>query len=225
MKRISIAIDGPASAGKSTIAKIIAKKNGFIYLDTGAMYRTVTWLALENNVSFSDEQAILSLMKTGKINFKQEKDGQHVFWNDIDVTKAIRTSIVTSNVSEVSAHKLVRETLVTEQQEYAKNGEIVMDGRDIGTYVLPNAEVKIFLIASVDERAKRRYKENLAKGLPADLEELKVAIQKRDEYDSNRLVSPLKKADDAIEIDTTGLSIEQVVEKIEEIIKKKVKKS
>lgn len=218
MKKLSIAIDGPASAGKSTIAKIIAKNQQLIYLDTGAMYRAVTWAALQNNIDFADETALCQLIDQGQIKFENMADGQHVFWNQQDITLAIRTDEVTRNVSEVSAHELVRQKLVHEQQAYAKLGGIVMDGRDIGTHVMPNADVKIFLVASVDARAERRYKENLAKGLPADLEQLKKDIQARDEYDSTRKVSPLKKAEDAIEVDTTSMNIDDVVQTIEQII-------
>lgn len=222
MKKICIAIDGPASAGKSTIAKIIAKEKNYIYLDTGAMYRATTWACMNNNVNLNDEKNIVELLRKNKISFQQSNNGQLVFWNDQNITEEIRSNEVTNNVSEVSAHQLVREFLVSEQQKYAEDGGIVMDGRDIGTTVLPNAEVKIFLIASVEERAQRRYKENIAKGIATNLEDLKLSIEKRDEFDSNRKVSPLKKADDAIEIDTTGLSIEEVVDKINLIINTKI---
>lgn len=222
MKKICIAIDGPASAGKSTIAKIIAKEKNYIYLDTGAMYRATTWACMNNNVNLNDEKNIVELLRKNKISFQQSNNGQLVFWNDQNITEEIRSNEVTNNVSEVSAHQLVREFLVSEQQKYAEDGGIVMDGRDIGTTVLPNAEVKIFLIASVEERAQRRYKENIAEGIATNLEDLKLSIEKRDEFDSNRKVSPLKKADDAIEIDTTGLSIEEVVDKINLIINTKI---
>lgn len=222
MKSLQIAIDGPASAGKSTIAKIIAQEKNYIYLDTGAMYRATTWAAIQNNVSFSDEAGLLRLLETHNIHFKNQLDGQHVFWDDEDITMSIRQDDVSRNVSEVSAHPKVRAYLVKEQQRYAQNGGVVMDGRDIGTAVLPHADVKIFLIASVEERAERRYKENLEKGIPCDLETLKEDIAKRDHLDSTREVSPLVKADDAIEVDTTGISIDGVVAKINCIIDEKI---
>ncbi|MDH6363169.1 cytidylate kinase [Enterococcus sp. PF1-24] len=221
MKKISIAIDGPASSGKSTVAKILAKDFNYIYLDTGAMYRAVTYLAIQNQVGFSDEEKLAELIDNYEISFKQADEGQLVFTNQEDVTLAIRQPEVTNAVSEVSAQKIVREKLVEKQQAYGVNGGVVMDGRDIGTAVLPNAEVKIFLIASVEERAQRRYKENLAKGINTPLEQLQAEIQKRDHLDSTREISPLVKAEDAIELDTTGLSVIEVVAAIKEIIFKK----
>lgn len=214
MKKINIAIDGPASSGKSTVAKIIAKKLGFIYTDTGAMYRSVTYLALKHQVSLDDEQALVSLILRFPITFKQGSEQQLVFVDGQDVTKEIRMPEVTKNVSKVAAYKLVREQLVKQQQDIAKDGGVVMDGRDIGTVVLPDAQVKVFLVASVEERARRRHKENLEKGIPSDFEELKVAIEKRDYYDSHRENSPLVQAVDAVSIDTTGMSIDEVVQAI-----------
>ena len=219
--QLVIAIDGPASAGKSTVAKIIANKMKYTYIDTGAMYRTATFLAQQNDIPYSDEQAIVTLLKKGTLSFKQMDDGQHVFWDEKDITADIRLPEIASHVSEVAALKMVREYLVDLQQQYGKDGGVVMDGRDIGTTVFPNADVKIFLIASVDERAERRYKENIERGITCELEELKEAIAKRDYLDSTREVSPLTKAEDAIEVDTTGIDIQGVVEKIETIIKEK----
>ncbi|MGR3741849.1 (d)CMP kinase [Companilactobacillus sp. DQM5] len=218
---MQIAIDGPASAGKSTIAKLVAKELGFIYCDTGAMYRSVTLMAKMNNVDYSNESEILNLMSKYKISFKNDSDGQKVFLNDQDISNDIRSVDITNNVSEVSALKKVREQLVNEQRRIAEEGNVVMDGRDIGTTVLPNAEVKIFMIASVHERAVRRFKEYESKGIEVSLQKLEDEIQQRDYKDSHRSVSPLKKADDAIELDTTGISIEEVVEKVINIIKKK----
>lgn len=219
MKKINIAIDGPASSGKSTVAKIIAKDLGYIYTDTGAMYRSVTYLALKHQVAFDDEAGLVALIEKYPITFSQTTKGQAVFCDGEEVTTEIRNHEVTNNVSEVSAHEKVRERLVAQQQKIAEAGGVVMDGRDIGTQVLPNAEVKIFLVASVDERAERRYKENLAKGLATDLATLKEEIKHRDYLDSHREVSPLKQAKDAKRIDTTGMSIEDVVEAIETIVK------
>ncbi|RST93366.1 cytidylate kinase [Vagococcus lutrae] len=218
--KMQIAIDGPASAGKSTVAKILAKKLGYVYCDTGAMYRALTYMALMNKVSLADEKRLVSLLDEMTISFRQEADGQRVLVNHQDVTDEIREANVSQNVSEVSAHSGVREALVRQQQEIAAQSDIVMDGRDIGTIVLPNAPVKIFLIASVAERAQRRYEENKAKGMTVELEQIKKEIEERDYKDTTRKVSPLVKAEDAIELDTTGLSIEQVVEKIEQIIQK-----
>lgn len=216
---MQIAIDGPASAGKSTIAKLVAKQLNFIYCDTGAMYRAVTLMAKKNGVAYGDEKQIIELMKKYQINFKNEVDGQKVFLNDEDVSEQIRSVDITNNVSEVSALKQVREDLVKQQQQIASEKSVVMDGRDIGTTVLPNADVKIFMIASVHERAVRRFKEYEAKGVSVSLEKLESEIAERDYKDSHRLISPLKKADDAIELDTTGLSIDEVVSRVINIIK------
>lgn len=212
MKSIQIAIDGPASSGKSTVAKIIAKDLGYTYLDTGAMYRSATYLALTNGVEVTDQDRIVDLLSQNPIRFGRDEDGQQlVFVGDEDVTLPIRDNQVTNNVSAVASLPLVREELVRLQQEIAQAGGIVMDGRDIGTVVLPQAELKIFLIASVEERALRRFKENTERGIETDLETLKEEIAARDYKDSNRAVSPLKAADDAITFDTTGVSIEGVV--------------
>ncbi|HEL1785767.1 TPA: (d)CMP kinase [Streptococcus suis] len=225
MKSIQIAIDGPASSGKSTVAKIIAKNFGYTYLDTGAMYRSATYLALTNGIEVTDQNRIVALLAQYPIRFERDENGQQlVFVGDEDVTLPIRDNQVTNNVSAVAALPLVREELVRLQQEIAQAGGIVMDGRDIGTVVLPQAELKIFLIASVEERALRRFKENTERGIETDLESLKQEIAARDYKDSHREVSPLKAADDAITFDTTGVSIEGVVkfisEKAKEILDK-----
>lgn len=225
MKSIQIAIDGPASSGKSTVAKIIAKDLGYTYLDTGAMYRSATYLALTNSVEVTDQNRIVDLLAQYPIRFGRDDDGQQlVFVGEKDITLPIRDNQVTNNVSAVASLPLVREELVRLQQEIAQAGGIVMDGRDIGTVVLPQAELKIFLIASVEERAMRRFKENTERGIETDLETLKEEIAARDYKDSNRTVSPLKAADDAITFDTTGVSIEGVVkfisEKAKEILDK-----
>ena len=221
MEKISIAIDGPASSGKSTVAKILASDFHFIYVDTGAMYRAITFLAIKHNIVFSDEDGLAELTKKYPITFKQSAHGQLVFADDEEITQAIRQPDVTGAVSEVSAHRKVREELVQAQRKLAQAGGVVMDGRDIGTTVLPQAEVKIFLVASVDERAQRRYKENQEKGIEMDFEAIKEAIAKRDYLDSHREVSPLIQAEDAELVDTTGMSIEQVVTKIKEVIQSK----
>jgi cytidylate kinase (EC 2.7.4.14) len=205
---------GPPQAEKSTVAKIVAQNLGIIYLDTGAMYRAATLVALQNKTE--DPQKIIDVIKKKPIFFKNTADGQLVFLGTEDITKIIRTNEVTQNVSKISALAPVREFLVAEQQRIADEGGIIMDGRDIGTVVLPHADLKIFLVASVDERAERRYKENIQKNIPTDLEELKVEIAERDRKDSTRAVSPLKQAEDAILLDSTGKTIDQVAGFIEE---------
>lgn len=217
-KRISIAIDGPAAAGKSTVAKVVAKKLSYVYIDTGAMYRTITYAALEQKVDIENEEKLMEVVKNVNIEFQQGENTQLVFLNGQDVSEVIRTPQVTNRVSIVAKHRLVREEMVRRQQELAEKGGVVMDGRDIGTHVLPDAEVKIFMLASVEERAERRHLENINKGFDSNLEQLKKEIAQRDKLDSEREVSPLKKADDALELDTTSLSIEEVVQKIMSIV-------
>lgn len=214
---MQIAIDGPSSAGKSTVAKKVAQKLGFIYCDTGAMYRAATVLAKENGIDYGDEEQILAKLSQSEISFKPSEKGQLVFLNDEEVTLAIRTPEITNNVSQVSALPKIREELVRQQRKIAGDHDIVMDGRDIGTTVLPNAEVKVFLIASASERARRRYDENIQKGIMTPLAKLQEEIEIRDYKDSHREISPLTKATDANEIDSTNLSIQQVVDKIVEL--------
>lgn len=218
--KLRIAIDGPASAGKSTVAKILASNLNYIYCDTGAMYRVLTLQALKHNVDVEDENKLTALLKETDITFEPDGDQQKVFLNGENVTTAIRQPDVTNAVSAVSAHKGVREELVRRQQVIAEAGGIVMDGRDIGTAVLPDAEVKIFLVASAKERAERRYKENISKGIETPLEVLQKEIEDRDYKDSHREVSPLVQADDAVLLDTTSLSIDEVVGRMKEIIQK-----
>ena len=220
-KKIQIAIDGPASAGKSTVAKILAKKNGYIYCDTGAMYRALTLAAINNKIDMDSEEALMSLLSQLSISFTQEKDGQHVHLNEKDVTNEIRSNDVTNSVSKVSAYKTIREEMVIRQQKFADSSSIVMDGRDIGTVVLPNADLKIFLVASVTERAERRYKENLSKGIESDFEKLKQEIADRDHYDSTRKNSPLVQAEDAILVDTTNMNIEKTIKHIKNLYEKR----
>lgn len=218
---IQVAIDGPASSGKSTVAKIIARKLGLIYCDTGAMYRSVTWAVLNQQIDVADAAAVGKLAQTIKISFQPGNPDQRVFVDGTEVTKPIREAAVSSNVSAVAAIPAVRQAMTELQRQIANEGGIIMDGRDIGTTVLPHAQVKIFLVASAHERAVRRYKENQTKGLDnQSLKEIESAIKLRDQKDSTRKVSPLKKAADAIEVDTTSLSIDQVVDKILGIIKK-----
>lgn len=214
MKKIQIAIDGPASSGKSTVAKIIARNLDLIYLDTGAMYRVATFVALQKETD--DAKEIIEFIEKNPISFMNGQKGQEVLMGSENVTEVIRTNEVTNTVSKISAMTEIREFMVAEQQRIAKNGGIIMDGRDIGTVVLPKADLKIFLVASVDERAERRYKENLSKGIPTDLERLKIEILERDRKDSTRAISPLKQAEDAILLDSTGKTINEIVQFIED---------
>lgn len=215
---ITIAIDGPASSGKSTVAKQIARDFNLIYIDTGAMYRSITLKALSENIDVKDEIKLFNLLKDTEIQFSKEKNEQLVYLDGKDVTVSIRDNEVTNAVSAVSAHEKVRSEMVFRQREMAKEKSVIMDGRDIGTVVLPDATVKIFLNASVEERAKRRHKENLEKGFESDYDSLVKEIEQRDYLDSNRETSPLKKAKDAILIDSTQLTIKEVIVKIGEII-------
>lgn len=220
-KGLQVAIDGPASSGKSTVAKIIAKRFGYVYCDTGAMYRSVTWAALENGIDVSDTKRVIDLARRIKITFEPGQPDQRVFVDGHEVTKDIRTEKIAANVSAVAAIPEVRAQMVEQQRQIAQAGGIVMDGRDIGTTVLPDAQIKVFLVASAHERARRRYEENLQKGLATQsLDELEAAIKLRDQKDSTRKVSPLTQAEDAILIDTTSLTIDQVVDEISALIKK-----
>lgn len=221
MKKISVAIDGPAAAGKSTVAKIVAEHYSYVYVDTGAMYRALTWKAQQLNVDVNNERELYALLLNTNLELQPSQTGQLVFVDGRNVTEEIRTAEVTNSVSAVAKHGLVRQEMVKIQQSFGKGGGIVMDGRDIGTHVLPFAELKIFLIASVDERANRRHTENLKKGFPSDLETLKNEIAARDKFDSEREVAPLQKADDAIEIDTTSLNINEVAGRIISLVEER----
>ncbi|MDF7626832.1 (d)CMP kinase [Lactobacillaceae bacterium L1_55_11] len=216
-----IAIDGPASAGKSTIAKILAHNFQYVYVDTGSMYRTITLAAHRAGLAYSDEGAIAQLLPDLQITFQPGTPLQRVFLNGQEVTEAIRQPEITNNVSQVAAFPKVREFLLGKQREIAAQHSVVMDGRDIGTTVLPHAQVKIYLVASVAERAQRRYRENLEQGIDVDLATLTKDIEERDYKDMHRKLSPLTKAADAIEVDTTSKSIDQVVSEITNIILKK----
>lgn len=220
MKRIiSIAIDGPAAAGKSTVAKLIAQKLNFTYVDTGAMYRAVTFFALKNNVDPKDEKAVCLLIPQIEIMMDANNN---IFLNGENVSEEIRSRQVADNVSYIASYKEVRLFLVEQQRKIAQFSSVVMDGRDIGSYVLPNADVKIFQIASIKTRAKRRFKENLSKNITCTYEEIEEEIKKRDYIDSHREMAPLSMAEDAIELDTSYLSVEQVVDAILEIINNKI---
>ena len=215
MKRV-IAIDGPAGAGKSTVAKIVAEKLGYIYIDTGAMYRGVAWKTLKQSQEATDED-ILRAVHDIDVHLACTESGTRVTVDGTDVTKEIRTPEVTHIVSRVAALGPVREKMVELQRAMAADGAVVMDGRDIGTNVLPNADVKVFLTASVEERARRRYNEMKEKGYGVNFDELKQEIAARDKQDSERTISPLRQADDAILLDSTRLSINEVAARIMEL--------
>lgn len=220
MKKIVVAIDGPAGAGKSTIAKLAAEKLGYAYIDTGAMYRSVAWKFLQTGEAF-DEEFISKLSNEMVIEFKPEASVNRVFVDGVEVTSDIRTPEVTNIVSKVSAIGAVREAMVAQQRRMGEAGGVLMDGRDIGTVVFPNAQLKIFLTASVEERAQRRYNEMIAKNQEVDFEQLKQEIISRDKQDSERAISPLRQAEDALLLDTTSMSIDEVAAKILELVGEK----
>ena len=216
-----VAIDGPGGAGKSTVARKVAKRLEYIYIDTGAMYRSVALYCIETFISLSDEEKISNILDEIDIDIKYIDHEQRIILNDIDVTREIRTPSVAEGSSKVAALESVRKKLVAIQRNLAKDKNVIMDGRDIGTFVVPNAQVKIFLTASVDIRAKRRLKEMVEKGEKGVFEEIKEQIIKRDERDINRKISPLKKADDAILLDTSNYSEEEVIEHVIALIKRR----
>ena len=217
---IQIAIDGPAGAGKSSVAKVLSKRLGCIYLDTGAMYRAVTWAAMEQQIAFDNIEAMTQLLDTLELNFKDEDGVQRLYCNGIDVTEAIRTPEISANVSAVSMIPIVRESMTAQQRRIAQGADVLMDGRDIGTTVLPDAQYKFFLTASLQERARRRGLELEAKGQAVDYAQLEADIALRDKKDSEREVSPLRQAEDAELIDTSQLSFDEVVELLYHKIKK-----
>lgn len=218
---ISIALDGPAGAGKSTIAKAVAKKLSFIYVDTGALYRAIGFYAIKNKISSENE--IISSLKKIKVDLKFENNLQKVFLCDEDISEEIRTPEVSMMASKISAIPAVREFLFDLQQDLAKKSNVIMDGRDIGTVILPEANVKIFLTASSEKRAERRYKELIEKGLQVDYDDILKDIIKRDYDDSNRKIAPLKAAADAIFVDTSAYNLEESINLILTIINNKLK--
>ena len=221
MSKIVIAIDGPAGSGKSTIAKMVAERLNYTYLDTGAMYRAITYLALEKGI-VDNEDAVNKLVEGLDVTLKYENELTHVFVNNIDLTEHIRTPEVNSKVSEIAVMPYVRKELVRMQQSMGKVGNVVAEGRDTTTVVFPNADLKIYLDASVEVRAERRHKEYQEKGIEIDIEEVKENIRKRDRIDSGRKTSPLRKAENAIEVDSSHLSVEEEFEILFENIKKKI---
>ncbi len=221
-KTYSIAIDGPAGAGKSTIAKQLAAQLGFQYVDTGAIYRTVAYFMDLWGVSPKDVDGVNRHIDELTIAIEYDEDGlQHMIMNGMDVTGDIRTNEISKMASDVSAHACVRDMLLDMQRDVAKQYNVIMDGRDIGTVVLPKANVKIFLTASAEVRARRRTDELIAKGQKADYAHILKTIQERDYNDSHRAIAPLKKAKDAIEVDTSDLNIDQVVATLRDIIREK----
>jgi len=212
-----IAIDGPAAAGKSTIAKLMASRLSYVYVDTGAMYRAITWAALHHQIDVANEKAVGDLLANVNINLTPNGE---VFVNDRNITTAIRELDVTNHVPQVATYQAVRDDLKHRQIALAQSTNIIMDGRDIGTNVLPDADFKFFMVADPRIRAERRHKENLEKGIPSDIDVLEMEIKARDEQDRTRVHAPLKQAEDAILIDTSQLSIDEVVDKMVSIVLK-----
>ena len=218
-----VGIDGPAGTGKGTVAKIISEDFGFINIDTGATYRCVTLKVIEKGISINEPDKIIEISKNIDIKLENNNGKQEVYMDNKNVTREIRTKEVSALVSQVSAIKEVRFNMVDLQRKMAENSNVIMEGRDITTYVFPNANVKIYLDASEEERAKRRYKENIEKGINSTYQEVLENIRLRDKNDRNKEIGALKIADDAIVIDTTNLTIDQVVEKVKDIIESKLK--
>lgn len=210
MKNLVIAVDGPAGAGKSTIAKIVADKLNINYIDTGAMYRAITYKVLQNDIDVNNEDQIIEIAKNSDIDFKDN----NIYLDGKILKEEIRTPEVSNNVSNIAQIKEVRYLMVDVQREIGNKSSVILDGRDIGSYVFPKADYKFFLVASPEERGERRYKELIKKGYDTSLEEVIKDVIRRDEIDSNREFAPLVKASDAIEIDTTGKSINEVVESV-----------
>ena len=222
-KTYSIAIDGPAGAGKSTIARRLAKELGFYYVDTGAIYRTVAYFMDLLGVSPKDVDGVERYIDELTVTIEYDEDGvQHMIMNGMDVSEDIRTQEISQKASLVSAHAVVRDVLLDMQRDVAKRHNVIMDGRDIGTVVLPKANVKIFLTADAEVRAQRRYEELIMKGQKANLPQILKEIQQRDYQDTHREIAPLKQAKDAVKVDTTGLDIEGVLAQIKKIVKEKI---
>ena len=216
---MNIAIDGPAGAGKSTIARLVSKKLDFIYVDTGAMYRAIALYFINNDTDVENEEELKAALDKIQINISYENGVQHILLNMDDVSKKIRNEQVGNMASKTSAYKPVREKLLDLQRGIAAENDVIMDGRDIGTNILPNAELKIYLTASVDVRAKRRYDELVEKGETPDLETIKKDIEQRDYQDMNREIAPLRQAEDAVLVDTSEMGIDEVVDCIIELVK------
>ncbi len=211
---MNIAIDGPAGAGKSSIAKLVAKKLSFVYIDTGAMYRTMAYYFLKNGIDIKEEKAVVEHCGEIEIRIAYENGDQQIFLNEVNVSKEIRSEEVGNQASVVAAYGAVREKLVALQRQMAASTDVIMDGRDIGTVVLPGAELKIYLTASAAVRADRRYKELQEKGIDCDREKIEEDIILRDKQDMNREISPLKQAEDAVYLDSSDMTIDEVVQEI-----------
>ena len=223
-KTVNIAIDGPAGAGKSTIAKALAKELGYCYVDTGAIYRTVAYFLDLLGISPKDADGVERYIDELTIKIEYDEEGkQHMLMNGMDVSDEIRTQDISQKASLVSAHKVVRDVLLDMQREVAKQNNCIMDGRDIGTVVLPKAQVKIFLTASAEVRAKRRYDELIAKGQKAELPVILKEIIQRDHQDTTRPIAPLKQAKDAVLVDTSDMTIDEVIAAIRKIVEEKTK--
>lgn len=220
--KYAVAIDGPAGAGKSSVAKEVAKRLGFIYVDTGALYRTVALYLLNNGIEAEETDKITEALKLMEVGLEHKEDGQHVYLCGEDVTGLIRTEPVSMMASTTSALPIVRSFLFDLQVKMTDKYNVLMDGRDIGTVVLPGAQVKIFLTASTEERARRRLLEYKQKGIDADFEKVLEDIKKRDEQDTTRAAAPLKKADDAVLLDTSDLDFNEVCDKMIEIVSSKI---
>jgi cytidylate kinase len=225
MKRLIIAIDGPAASGKSTTAQLLAQKLGYVYLDSGAMYRACALAALQAGISHDDTESLNRMLQDIDIKIEYSPDGNKVLLDNIDVTKRIREEDMSRLASDISTLRPVREKMVALQRKMGENGGVIMDGRDIGTVVFPHAELKFFMIASAETRAQRRCDELQLKGKPADYETVLKEMQERDLQDSTRALAPLKPAEDSIGIDTTSLSIEQQVDVLYGYIKAKLAES
>lgn len=221
-KQLVIVIDGPSGAGKSTVSQRLAKKLGYLYLDTGALYRCVALSALQRDIPPRNSRKLLQLAKQCKISFKKSGSRQHVFLNGVDVTRKIRTHTLSMLASRYSCLPVVRQALLSQQRYFGKKGGMVAEGRDLGTIVFPNADLKFFMIATLKERAKRRYVEVSKKPKNVSLKAVERDIQIRDRVDAKRSLAPLKKSADAIEIDTTSLTLDQVVQEIYRICREKV---
>jgi len=224
-KRLTIAIDGPSGAGKSTVARALSKRLGYLYIDTGAMYRSVALRAKEKGISLENEFALGQLASSLHITFITEGEQTHIFCDGEEMTEAIRTPEISRLASSISRQKGVREALVRMQREIGKDGGVILEGRDIGTVVFPDADIKFYLDAETGERAKRRYDEMLQKGVSVDLKETHEALVQRDHSDMHRNHSPLKKANDAVFIDSTHRSAAEIVEEMVRVVKAKANRN
>ena len=222
-QKLTIAIDGPAGAGKSTIAARLARKLGYVNLESGAMYRALALKAIRNDISFDDEPALLALAQRSKIRLEPTREGNRVFLDGMDVSQRIREQDVTNAASRVSIHPSVRQWMVERQRELGTGGGVIMEGRDIGTKVFPHAEVKVFLDAHPEVRQQRRVLQRAEKGVQVEPQRIAAELQERDLRDRTRAASPLVPADDAVIIDSSQLSIDQVVDKVEALVRKKLR--